>query len=116
VEGAVLQAFSHGVQVVGVFSSSSGDVKDVDWGLHVLGSVGHVRDPARENAGTTHALKVPTQAGLASVASSVSDPDDVAVITIASNLVQEVLLPVTWHEARVIRDLLQLSQAELTQL
>jgi len=98
VEGAVLELLSHGVQVVSVLSRSPGDVKDADRGPVVFVGVSHVLDPSRELDGRPHGHEVTRQTGLASVASSVSDPDDVAIISSSIQLLQNMGLPGTGDE------------------
>jgi len=114
VEGAVLELLSHGVQVVSVLSGSPGDVKDADWGPVVLVGVSHVLDPSRELCGTPHGHEVSSQTGLARVASSVSHPDDVPVISLSIQLLQDMGLPGTGNEVGVSWHPAQAAKSEVT--
>jgi len=115
VEGAILKLLAHGVHVVRVLSSCPGDVKDGDGGDVVLEAVSHVDCSSREYSGVALALQVLGQTGLAVVASSISDPDDVTVISRYIQHLQDMCLPGTGDEARVIRPALKAPQAIVAQ-
>jgi len=115
VEGAILKLLAHGVHVVRVLSSCPGDVKDGDGGDVVLEAVGHINGPSRQYSGVALALKVLGQTGFAVVSSSISDPDDVAVVSRYIQHLQDMCLPWTGDKARVVRPALEASQAVVAQ-
>lgn len=105
VELSILQEFCHGVEVIRVLSCRPGDVKDSNRGDLVLEGVHHILDPASECDSRVFRHEVACQSSLALVASSVSHPDNVSVVSREVEHVKDTTLPGTRNKVLVRGDL-----------
>lgn len=96
---AVLELLSKGVEVLDVVQLGPGDVDHDD--LLLVVHVGHVLDPALQLHSSVLQDQMPGQSALALVANAVGDPEDVAVVGGAGEIVQHVLLPGARDEVEI---------------